>query len=72
MKLSVSVSEDDVAALDEYVRSAGLPSRSAGVQRAIRSLRQRNLEQDYATAWEEWESSGERAAWESVAADGLS
>lgn len=72
MKLSVSVSEDDVAALDEYVRSAGLPSRSAGVQRAIRSLRQRNLEQDCATAWEEWESSGERAAWESVAADGLS
>lgn len=29
MKLSVSVSEEDVAVLDEHVRQAGLRSRSA-------------------------------------------
>jgi len=72
MKLSVSLPDDDVAALDEYVRSTGLPSRSAALQRAIRSLRQGDLEEEYEAAWEEWESSGDRAAWEGVASDGLS
>ncbi|WP_205706658.1 ribbon-helix-helix domain-containing protein [Kineococcus vitellinus] len=31
VKLSISLSEADVAALDEHVRQAGLPSRSAAV-----------------------------------------
>ena len=71
MKLSVSLPEEDVAALDEYARAAGLKSRSAAVQRAIRLLRQRDLEQDYAAAWDEWESSGDAPAWEVSSADGL-
>ncbi|HKF33469.1 MAG TPA: ribbon-helix-helix domain-containing protein [Jatrophihabitantaceae bacterium] len=71
MKLSVSLPEEDVAALDEYARAAGLKSRSAAVQRAIRLLRQRDLEQDYAAAWDEWESSGDAHAWEVSSADGL-
>ncbi len=71
MKLSVSVSEEDVALLDRYARASGLRSRSAAVQYAIRLLRHADLEDDYATAWEEWESSGDRAAWESTAGDGL-
>lgn len=29
------------------------------------------LEQDYASAWEEWEASGEADAWDSTRADGL-
>jgi len=71
MKLSVSLTEDDLALVDEYARAAGLPSRSAAVQRAIRMLRHECLEDDYAAAWDEWESSGERAAWDGVDADGL-
>jgi len=71
MKLSISLPDEDVAALDEYARAAGLRSRSAAVQRAIRYLRHPELEQDYAAAWEEWESSGEREAWETTTADGL-
>ena len=71
MKLSVSLSEKDVAVLDAYARAAGLPSRSAAVQHAIGLLQHADLEEDYAAAWEDWESSGERVAWESVAADGL-
>ncbi len=71
MKLSVSLSEDDVALLDEYARTVGLGSRSAALQHAIRLLRHADLEQDYATAWEDWESSGERASWEGTVADGL-
>jgi Arc/MetJ-type ribon-helix-helix transcriptional regulator len=71
MKLSVSLPEDDVAVLDEFARSAGLPSRSAAVQHAIRLLRARDLEQDYAAAWQDWDASGESAAWDAAAADGL-
>jgi Arc/MetJ-type ribon-helix-helix transcriptional regulator len=71
MKLSISLPEEDVAVLDEYARTSGLRSRSAAVQQAIRLLRHPDLEHDYAAAWDEWESSGERAAWETTTADGL-
>lgn len=30
-----------------------------------------HLEDAYATAWDEWEASGEAAAWETTTADGL-
>lgn len=72
MKLSVSLSDDDVATLDEHARKAGLPSRSAVIHRAIRLLRESSLEQDYEQAWEEWERSGELEAWEAATGDGLS
>lgn len=72
MKLSVSLRDEDVAVLDEYVRSSGLRSRSAALQQAIRLLRHPDLEEDYATAWVEWETSGDHAAWDGTAADGLS
>lgn len=71
MKLSVSLSDDDVAALDEHVRKAGLASRSAAIHQAVRLLRQSGLEQSYAAAWEEWEQSADREEWESVTGDGL-
>lgn len=71
MKISVSLTETDVELLDDYAQSAGLPSRSAAVQQAIRLLRAPELEEDYAAAWDEWTSSGEQAAWDSTAADGV-
>jgi Arc/MetJ-type ribon-helix-helix transcriptional regulator len=70
MKLSVSLPDDDVAALDEHARKTGLPSRSAAIHQAIRLLRRSGLEEDYAAAWEDWDGSGERAAWEAAATDG--
>lgn len=70
MKLSVSVSAEDVVLLDQYALVAGLPSRSAAVQHAIRLLRHLDLEQDYAAAWADWELSGERAALEARSATG--
>jgi Arc/MetJ-type ribon-helix-helix transcriptional regulator len=72
MKLSVSLSEDDVRVLDAYVKRAGLSSRSAAVQRAIRMLRHPTLEQDYDNAWAEWSTAGESDAWEDATDDGLS
>lgn len=71
MELSVSLTDDDVAALDEYVRSAGLSSRSAAVQLAVRQLRHQDQEQAYADAFAEWETSGERDQWDAVTADGF-
>ncbi|GAB2887460.1 ribbon-helix-helix domain-containing protein [Nocardioides pacificus] len=71
MKLSVSLPDEDVAVLDEYVRTAGLPSRSAALRHAVRMLRLPDLEQDYEAAWQEWESSGDEAAWGAAAADGV-
>lgn len=71
MKLSISLPEGDVVALDEYARAAGLRSRSAVVQHAIRLLHHPDLEHDYAAAWDEWEATGERAAWETTIANGL-
>lgn len=71
MKLSVSLSDEDVATLDRYMAAEGVASRSAAIQRAIRMLRDRNLEHAYEAAWDEWESSGDAAAWEVTTADGL-
>lgn len=70
MKLSVSLSDEDVAVLDAYVEQAGLPSRSAGLQRAVRMLRYPTLEDDYASAWSDW-AAGEQEVWEPAVADGL-
>lgn len=71
MKISISLPADDIAALDEYASAAGLTSRSAAVQHAIRLLHQRELEQDYTAAWDEWIASGAHTAWETTVADGL-
>ena len=72
MKLSISLPEEDVDILDDYVRSSGLPSRSAALRHAVRMLRLPELEQDYEAAWKEWEESGEQEAWSLTEADGLS
>ncbi|MGF1647886.1 MAG: ribbon-helix-helix protein, CopG family [Kineosporiaceae bacterium] len=71
MKVSVSLSAEDLATVDWYARQEGVPSRSAVIQRAIALLRQRSLEDDYANAWDEWAGTGEAAAWEGSLADGL-
>ena len=71
MKLSVSLSDEDVALLDEYVRTSGLASRSAAVQHAVRLLRHPDLEQDYEAAWAEWDHAGEQSVWDGSVADGL-
>lgn len=50
VKLSVSLSPTDVEALDKYARSAGLKSRSAAIQQAIRLLGDPELEDAHAEA----------------------
>lgn len=71
MKLSISLDDDDVALIDDYVAAEGLGSRSAAIRRALHLLRQPALEQEYEQAWEEWAASDDQAAWDSTAGDGL-
>lgn len=71
MKVSVSLSNDDVAFLDKYSRDRGIRSRSAALHKAVGLLRAAELGPAYADAWEEWEGSEDSDAWEAVIADGL-
>ncbi|MEZ5090113.1 MAG: ribbon-helix-helix domain-containing protein [Micropruina sp.] len=71
VKLSVSLSPSEVETLDKYARAAGLKSRSAAIQQAIKLLGDPELEDAYAAAWQEWEDSGESEAWAGTVADGL-
>lgn len=71
MKLSISLPVEDVAVLDQYAQESGLRTRSAVVRHAIGMLRHPNLEEEYTAAWQEWEASDERSAWEATTADGV-
>jgi len=71
MKLSVSVSENEVAFIDRYASEHAVESRSGVIQRAISLLRATELGGDYAAAWDEW-AGPEAEAWEHTIADGLS
>lgn len=71
MKVSVSLSDEDVEYLDTYARQRRLGSRSAALQKAVRLLRASELGAQYEEAWEEWAEPDEAAAWERLAGEGL-
>ena len=71
MKVSISLSDDDVEFLDAYAERLGVASRSAVIQKAVRLLRASELGAAYAAAWDEWDASGEEDAWNDVVGDGL-
>lgn len=71
MKVSVSLPEEDVEFLDDYVREGGYHSRSAALHQAVAVLRSGQLAGAYEDAWQTWADTGEAEAWEAVAADGL-
>lgn len=70
MKLSVSLPEDDIALLDEIAEETGAPSRSAVLRQAIEALRESRLARAYELAADEWEASGDAAAWAMTETDG--
>ncbi len=71
MKVSVSLPDEDVEFLDQYVRTQGHGSRSAVVRQAVRRLRASQLDDDFADAWSEWSESGDAESWDAVVGDGL-
>jgi Arc/MetJ-type ribon-helix-helix transcriptional regulator len=64
VKLSISLSEDDVALMDQIAAAGGFPSRSAVVQHALARLRAQGLHSDYADAWDEFADGGDAGRWE--------
>lgn len=71
MKLSVSLTDDDVAFLDRYAEDRGRPSRSAAVKDAVALLRESELGAEYVEAWKEWADTDDAELWDSTSADGL-
>jgi Arc/MetJ-type ribon-helix-helix transcriptional regulator len=71
MKLSVSLSERDVEFLDLYVTEHDLQTRSAGLQAALRALRDLELQESYEQAFEEWEGSEDQRLWDLTTGDGI-
>jgi len=67
MKISVSLSDEDVKFLDE--RPGG--NRSAVIQQAIALLRERELMTEYELAAQEWAGTEDARLWENVTQDGL-
>jgi len=69
MKLSVSLPDEDVAFIDEFARQHGT-NRSAALHSAVIELRDRNLSEDYAAAYQELDPE-DAALWDSTAGDGI-
>lgn len=67
LKVSLSLSSDDVAFLDTEALSGRYASRSAAVQDAVRLLRESRLADAYAEAY----ADGFDPAWQEADADGL-
>ena len=70
-KLSVSLSESDVAYIDELARARS-GNRSAAIHDLVRIARERSAVSDYALANDEWVESGQSREWQAAEADGLS
>jgi Arc/MetJ-type ribon-helix-helix transcriptional regulator len=70
MKLSVSLPMEDLVFVDEYAHRRSSPSRSAVLHDAIELLRMADMEDAYASAWEEWEDGEDADLWETTVSDG--
>ena len=71
MKVSISLPDEDVTFLDSYAEENGLDSRSAAVHKAIRALRDTQLEAQYAEAFADWDGSEDEKFWDAFVQDGL-
>lgn len=71
MKLSVSLTDEDVEFLDSYVKVHAVGSRSAALHEAVNMLRGAQLAGAYEDAWASWASSDDAEVWDAVVADGL-
>lgn len=68
-KLSVSIDRQLLTFLEGYQQEHQIRSKSEVISEALRLLRERELETQYAAAMQEWQ--GEAEAWEAVTGDGL-
>lgn len=71
VKLSVSLSDSDVAYVDEIARVERSGNRSAVIHDMVRLFREIRSEDDYVKAFEEWDGSEDQKLWDSALMDGL-
>jgi hypothetical protein len=67
----VSLSEKDVEFLDFYITTHDLETRSAGLQAALRALRDMDLQKSYEQAFAESEGSEDQRLWDLTTGDGI-
>lgn len=65
-KLSVSLDGTLLDFVAQYQKSHQIRSKSEVVARALTLLRERELEEQYAGALEEWHTSGDAGRWETL------
>lgn len=68
-KLSVSIDSQLLSFLEGYQEAHQVKSKSEVISEALRLLRERELQSQYAAAMQEWKQEAE--VWEVVAGDGL-
>ncbi len=68
-KLSVSIDQQLLTFLEGYQQKYQIKAKSEVISEALRLLRERELESQYAAAMQEWKE--DAGAWEAVAGDGL-
>lgn len=68
-KLSVSIDQQLLTFLEGYQQEHQIKSKSEVISEALRLLRERELESQYAAAMQEWKQ--EADLWEAVTGDGL-
>lgn len=68
-KLSVSIDQQLLTFLEGYQQKYQIKAKSEVISEALRLLRERELESQYAAAMQEWKQESE--VWEAVVGDGL-
>lgn len=71
MKVSISLSDADLAYLDAETAAGRYASRSAAVAAAIGWMRRGDLVAIYDQAFDDWADSGEAEVWDPTAGDGI-
>lgn len=70
-KVSISLSDEDIAYLDGEVVEGRFASRSAAAQHAIHLLRESALADAYAEAYGAWDDADESSLWDAATGDGV-
>lgn len=66
-KISISLPDETVEALDKFVKAGRSPSRSAAISQALQQLTSNTLAEEYAQAMSELEED----TWDQASSDGL-
>lgn len=70
-RLSISLEAPLLAFLGQYQEAHAVRSKSEVMAQALRLLRERELESQYAAAMREWQASSEADVWDGAVEDGL-